>query len=140
MLIFTFTASNDCIYAKVCDDPSSGTDSAIAMVIYTNQGPNSTRLCGTNPLDFSFVNDWETGRIAKYCGKFLGDCLGKTFGDNFKVVLHASNALLHFFGRRDDLCLDWIKHVQPGLPEQHSISAGWSEETEGPDQIRTIFD
>ena len=139
-MIFTFTASNDCIYAKVCDDPSSGTDSAVSMVIYTNQGPNSTRLCGTNPLDFSFVNDWETGRIAKYCGKFLGDCLGKTFGDNFKVVLHASNALLHFFGRRDDLCLDWIKHVQPGFPEQHSISAGWSEETEGPDQIRTIFD
>ena len=100
-------------------------------------------MCGTNALDYSFVNNWPTGRVAKYCGKFLGDCLGKAFGNNFKVVLHLPIPSGHFFGERDDLCLDWIKHVhrnEPGFPDEHSISAGWSEETEGPDQIRTIFD
>ena len=131
---------HECIIAKVCDFPGSGTDSGVTMEIYTNQGPNSTRLCGTNPLDYSYVNDWKTARTSKYCGKFLGDCMGKPFGSNFKVVLHLSNAIAHFFHQKDELCLDWIKHIQPGLPEQHSISAGWTTETEGPDQIKTIFD
>ena len=134
------TGSHECIIAKVCDFPGSGTDSGVTMEIYNIEGGNSTRLCETNALDYSYVNDWKTGRVSKYCGKFMGDCLTKRFEANFKVVLHLSNAIAHFFRQKDELCLDWIKHTRPQEPTLTSISSGWSTETEGPDKIKTIFD
>ena len=68
-------------------------------------------------------------------------CLPMVNGEaNFKVVLHLSNAIAHFFRQKDELCLDWIKHTQINEATLTSISSGWSTETEGPDQIKTKFD
>ena len=100
------------------------------MEIYQNIGPNRTKVCKTNSLDMNLVNDWKVGTIAKYCGKkFMGECSGKNFGENFEVNLVMSNWLLHNFNQRDELCLEEIKHFQKGSNIHFSISKGWSKET-----------
>ena len=110
------------------------------MEIYLLHGANESKLCETNALDYTFINDWKTGQVSEYCGKkFLGDCIGKPIQDNFKVTLRLSNPVAHFFRIHDELCLKWIKHEIKGQPFQESISSGWSSETEGANKIKTNF-
>ena len=124
----------------MCDWPSSKTDSDVSMEIYVPDGANeTTKLCTTNVLDYSYTDDWQTGKISRYCGsKFLGECLGKDIGDGFIVVLRLKTPFYRF-GQKDYLCLEWIKHVKEGLSPHQSISHGWSMDTKDPDSIYTNF-
>ena len=110
------------------------------MEIYLLHGANESKLCETNALDYSFVNDWQTGKVSEYCGKkFLGDCIGKPIQENFKVTLRLSNPVAHFFRLRDELCLDWIRHTIKKQHYQESMSHGWSSETVGDNKIKTNY-
>ena len=110
------------------------------MEIWLQHGANESKLCETNALDYSMVNDWKKGENSIYCGKqFLGDCIGKLIQDNFKVTLRLSNAIAHFFRIYDEICLSWIRHEVKGQPTQESMSSGWSSATEGADKIKTNF-
>ena len=104
-----------------------------------------TKVCETNSLDISLLNDWEEGTTRKYCGKkFLGECFGKGFGRNFKVTLLMSNWALHTVNLRDELCLEWIKHFKKGPDPrknliEDSMSRGWSDDTDGETTIESKF-
>ena len=140
-MIFSFRSDTDeCIESKICSWPGSGTDSAVSLEIFSMKGINQTRVCKTNTLDYSFTNDWRTNGRVSYCGhKFLGECMGKDFGDRFRVVLFMSNPIIHFFKQRDELCLEEIWHIRNGSPDEKSISKGWSDDLAGPDTIATNF-
>ena len=74
------------IDVKVCDEVGSGTEGNVSLSFRTSFNDTSGSVydnCTTNTLDKSSVENWKTGRLEAWDGKYFGSCL-KSRWDAFR--------------------------------------------------------